>query len=199
MEAIRQQRGASHIPMARLIAFLLLFPAIVAAGSPLEGNDKGNVPRFLMVGEGLYRGGQPTRAGFEFLQKKGFKTVINLRAEDNSESELVQNLGMNYVQIPVDEVLPWSLIPAPAIAKYFEIVNSPANYPIFFHCKRGADRTGTLAALYRVAVQGWDKRKAYEEARNVGMRWYFAGLKSQIYDFHPPARTEDLQTSIKKQ
>jgi len=31
------------------------------------------------------------------------------------------------------------------------------------------------------------------------MRWYYAGLKSQIYDFRPPTRVEDLQTSMKKQ
>jgi len=185
--------------MTRFVAFLLLFALILTSGTPLHVAAAGAVPRFLMLNEGLYRGGQPTQAGFEFLKRQGFKTVVNLRAEDNRESEVVQRLGMNYIQIPVDEVLPWSQLPEAAIAKYFEIVNNPANYPIFFHCKRGADRTGAMAALYRMAVQGWGSRKAYDEALDIGMRWYYAGLKSQIYDFHRPTRVEDLQTSMKKQ
>jgi len=150
-----------------------------------------------MVAHGLYRGGQPTTAGFQFLKEMGVKTIINLRAEDNTESKTVQALGMNYVQIPVDEVRPWTRLSPASIAKYFELVNNPANYPIFFHCWRGADRTGTFAALYRIAVQGWDARKAYNEARDIGMRWYFAGLRSQIYRFHPPDNVAELQPAMK--
>ena len=102
---------------------------------------------------------------------------------------MVEGLGMNYVRIPVDEVRPWSQLPPGAIAKYFELLNNPKNYPIFFHCRRGADRTGAFAALYRIALQHWDAKKAYSEARDIGLRWYYSGLKSQIYDFHPPAAT----------
>jgi protein tyrosine/serine phosphatase len=185
--------------ITRLIAFLVLFSAIAAARPPAEVRNKGDVPRFLVVGDGLYRGGQPSATGFQTLKDKGIKTIINLRAEDNSEAKLVEKLGMHYIQIPVDEIVPWSQIPQAAIAKYFEIVNNPGNYPIFFHCKRGADRTGAMAALYRMAVQGWDRKKAYDEARDIGMRWYFTGLKAQIMEFHPPARSADLQTAIKQQ
>ena len=105
---------------------------------------------------------------------------------------------MKYIRIPVLEVRPWSQIPQGSIAKFFELVNNPENYPIFFHCRRGADRTGLFAALYRMALQRWDAVKAYNEARDIGMRWYYAGLKSQIYDFHPPA-PDELQPAIKKQ
>jgi protein tyrosine/serine phosphatase len=180
--------------MIRFIVLCLLLPAILSARASSEG-----VARFSVLADGLYRGGQPTPAGFQFLKEKGIKTIINLRSEDNHESELVQALGMNYVHIPVDEVWPWSQLPPDAIAKYFELVNNPANYPIFFHCLRGADRTGTFAALYRMAIQGWNAQKAYAEARNIGMRWYFAGLKSQIYTFRPPKDPADLQVAIKKQ
>jgi protein tyrosine/serine phosphatase len=194
-----ERKDANPLPMLRLIGFILLFPTIVAAHPVAESAGEGDIPRFTVLADGLYRGGQPSSKGFQFLKEKGVKTVINLRAEDNSEAKLVERLGMNYVQIPVSEVLPWSQIPQAAIAKYFEIINSPANYPIFFHCRRGADRTGALAALYRIALQGWDAKKAYDEARDIGMRWYFSGLKSQIYDFKPPVRAGELQPAIKKQ
>ena len=183
--------------MIRFLAFFLLFPAAVP--TKREPGADGNIARFSSVADGLYRGGQPTAEGFQFLKEKGIKTIINLRAEDNRESEVVQALGMNYVQIPVDEVWPWSQLPQAAIAKYFELVNNPANYPIFFHCRRGADRTGTFTAMYRMAVQGWGAQKAYEEARGIGMHWFYTGLKLQIYNFHPPQNIADLQVAIKKQ
>jgi protein tyrosine/serine phosphatase len=184
--------------MSRLLAFLLLFPTVLAARPTRQNASGGNIARFSTLSDGLYRGGQPTADGFRFLKEKGIKTVINLRAEDNRESNVVEGLGMNYVQIPVDETRPWSQIPPSAIAKYFELINNPENYPIFFHCKRGADRTGAFAAMYRMAIQGWNAQQAYGEARNVGMRWYYGGLKSQLYDFHPPADRAQLQSAIQQ-
>lgn len=183
--------------MTRMLVFLLLIPTILAAKPFREPATSGDIERFSSVADGLYRGSQPSATGFRFLKEKGIKTVINLRSEDNSEAKLVEALGMNYVQIPVDEVRPWSQLPPAAVAKYFELVNNPANYPIFFHCKRGADRTGAFAALYRMAIQKWDARKAYTEARNIGMRWYYGGLKEQIYGFHPPRDVAELQPTIK--
>jgi protein tyrosine/serine phosphatase len=180
------------------MGFLLFFYAIAATRSPAQTPETGEIPRFTVVAEGLYRGGQPSQKGFQFLKEKGVKTIINLRAEDNSEEAVVEKLGMRYIQIPVPELWPWSQVPAGAIAKYFELINNPENYPIFFHCRRGAERTGLLAALYRMALQEWDATKAYQEARNVGLRWFYTGLKSQIQQFRPPAR-EELQPAIKKQ
>src|SRR6516165_6972743 len=75
--------------ITRLMGFLILFPAIAAPRPPAEARHKGDVPRFLVVGDGLYRGGQPSAAGFQMLKEKGIKTIINLRAEDNSEAKLV--------------------------------------------------------------------------------------------------------------
>ena len=37
------------------------------------------VPNFHKVNDGLYRGGQPSRQGFESLAKLGIKTVLDLR------------------------------------------------------------------------------------------------------------------------
>ena len=137
-----------------------------------------------MVADGLYRGGQPEREGFEYLKSNGFKTVINLRTE-NDEEVVVKQLGLNYVHIPVS-IQAWSKIPQPAIDQYFKVLSDPNNYPIFFHCRRGADRTGAMAGFYRIAVQGWEPKKAYSEAREIGMRWWFPKIKSQIHNFKVP-------------
>ncbi|HLH30599.1 MAG TPA: tyrosine-protein phosphatase [Terriglobia bacterium] len=182
--------------MLRLIGLSLLFPLLFAETAP-QPEEQGDLPRFsILMMDGVYRGGQPTRQGFEFLKEKGVKTIINLRAENNSESRLVQELGMNYIQIPVDEARPWSVIPPAALAKFFELVNDPTNYPIFFHCLRGADRTGAFAAFYRIAIDHWDPTEAYTEARDVGMRWYYVALRAQIERFNPPSDPAKLQTAM---
>jgi protein tyrosine/serine phosphatase len=180
--------------MFYLMVFVLMFPTMLGAEPLSVPPGNGEIPRFVEIAAGLYRGGQPTETGLRLLKERGIKTVINLRME-NDESNLVQRLGMNYVHIPIEDIRPWSQIPEAAIAKYFELVNNPANYPIFFHCRRGADRTGAMAALYRMAVQGWDARRAYSEALDIGMRPWYLGLKAQLYDFRPPERAK-LQPAI---
>jgi protein tyrosine phosphatase (PTP) superfamily phosphohydrolase (DUF442 family) len=166
---------------------LLLLAAGLAAPSLLSASfSHGEIPRFMMMADGLYRGGQPSERGFQLLKEKGIRTVINLRME-NDESGVVEQLGMNYVHIPIEDIRPWTRIPPAAVAKYFELINNPANYPIFFHCRRGADRTGAMAALYRMAIERWDAPAAYSEARRIGMRSWYVGLKTQLYDFRPPA------------
>ena len=37
------------------------------------------------------------------------------------------------------------------------------NLPLLLHCHSGADKTGTVMALYRVEVQGWPLWKALFE------------------------------------
>jgi hypothetical protein len=34
---------------------------------------------------------------------------------------------------------------------------------VLVHCHHGADRTGTMCALYRIAIQGWTKEDAIQE------------------------------------
>ena len=180
--------------MLRFCIFLVLSAALAAAPLVSASFSHGEIPRFFMMADGVYRGGQPSDKGFQLLKEKGVKTVINLRME-NDESSVVQRLGMNYVHIPIEDIRPWTQIPEAAVAKYFELINNPANYPIFFHCRRGADRTGAMAALYRIAIERWDAGKAYSEARHIGMRAWYLGLRTQLYDFHPSAPPQ-LQPAI---
>ena len=166
--------------MFRPVMLILLLPALAAAA---PANTMHNIPRYQQVAEGFYRGGQPDRAGFDFLKQQGVKTIINFK-EENGEEAIVRALGMNYIHIPM-RVTVWSRISDSSIRKYFEAINNPANFPVFVHCERGADRTGAMVGLYRIAVQGWDGTRAFREARAIGMRWWYTGLKQQLYTFKP--------------
>ena len=170
--------------MSRVALLLTVFlagstPVVELAGVLPSGVE---IPRFSTLAEGIYRGGQPNEQGFLFLKRIGIKTIVNLRAEDN-EGERVHELGMNYVHIPIRLIFPWSKVSESSIQKYFDVIDNPDNYPIFVHCRRGADRTGALSALYRVKNQSWPAEKAWSEARVIGLHWWYRGLKSQVREF----------------
>jgi protein tyrosine phosphatase (PTP) superfamily phosphohydrolase (DUF442 family) len=140
------------------------------------------IKRFLQVDERLYRGGQPDARGFAYLRDIGVDTVISLRGDASSERPIVEALGMRLVHIPLT-FLPFGWgdeLPEAALRRFFEVVDDPASGIVFFHCQRGADRTGTLAGLYRIARQGWDVKRAYDEARDIGMHWWYYPLKGTL-------------------
>jgi tyrosine-protein phosphatase SIW14 len=146
-------------------------PRESAAGAPIE--------RFMQIADALYRGAQPDAQGFAYLRELGVRTIVSFR-NDDSERALVESLGMSFVHIPVT-FRPFSTdIPDDAVLRFFAVVDDPSSGPVFFHCKRGADRTGAFAGLYRMARQGWALDRAYEEARDIGMRWWYASVKNEI-------------------
>jgi protein tyrosine/serine phosphatase len=44
--------------------------------------------------------------------------------------------------------------------------------PVLIHCWHGADRTGVVAAVYRMALQGWDKDAARHEMFRGGFGYH---------------------------
>ncbi len=111
------------------------------------------MPNFGKVTDQLFRGAQPTAAGFAALQKMGVAIVVNFRDERDEmsvEQREVENLGIKYVGIP------WSGSDNPSnsqVIQFLDLVRANPTAKIFVHCKRGADRTGTMVAAYRIAVE----------------------------------------------
>ena len=152
--------------------------------------------RFNKVDERLYRGAQPTEAGFKRLKELGITTIVNLRMEPDAirtnEKEVVEKLGMKYVGIPVEDGNFFTrsrTIPDEAIRSFFKILDDDENGKVFIHCHRGADRTGAMVAFYRIGRQGWEADRAAKEARDIGMRSWYKGLQKQIREFTPATLT----------
>jgi protein tyrosine/serine phosphatase len=160
--------------------YLLLFAApIWASGAPA------GLQNFEQINEHLYRGAQPSGVGFASLAKLGVKTVVDLRASgDRSihESALAQALGMRYVNVPLDGYR----APTQAqIAKLLGILCDPSAGTIFIHCRRGADRTGTIIAAYRIDHDHWDNQQALSEARAFKMAAWERSMQHFILQFRP--------------
>ena len=63
--------------------------------------SKPGLPNLHKVSDTLYRGAQPTAAGFPELRKMGIKTVVCLR-NFHSDNELLGTNGLAYVAIPMN-------------------------------------------------------------------------------------------------
>jgi protein tyrosine phosphatase (PTP) superfamily phosphohydrolase (DUF442 family) len=149
------------------------------------------IKRFMQVGSNLYRGAQPDREGFTFLRDLGIRTVVSFR-NDDSERALVETLGMTFVHIPVTFRPFGGDMPRDAAEQFLATLDNPASGPVFVHCKRGADRTGAFIGLYRMLRQGWDLKRAYDEARDVGMRWWYTDVKDELATLARAFRQRDL-------
>jgi protein tyrosine phosphatase (PTP) superfamily phosphohydrolase (DUF442 family) len=121
------------------------------------------LPNLHKVSPGLYRGAQPTPAGFKELKNLGVRTVINLR-EPAADRAGLQGTGLACECIPMTAFHPRD----EDVVRFLQIVARADGAPVFVHCKRGADRTGLMCAIYRIAVQGWSKEQALAEMTQGG-------------------------------
>lgn len=131
------------------------------------------MPNLHRVSDTLYRSAEPNTGGLENLQPLGVHTVINLQRYRTDRDE-AEALGYRYEQIPFDA---WA--PSEAqVVQFLRYVNDPAGAPYLVHCQHGADRSGVMCAVYRIAVQGWAKDDALREMRwgGYGYHWHMQHL-----------------------
>jgi tyrosine-protein phosphatase SIW14 len=167
--------------MSRLaVGITLVIPFCLGAAEPI------GVSNFHQVSEDIYRGAQPTLEGFQALAKMGIKTIVDLRheaAQVLQEQRMVEALGMKFLSVPMTMHAPTD----DQVSRVLQQLNSSAGR-VFVHCQGGRDRTGTVIACYRIAHDGWDSKKALDEARldgmrrDVGMKKYVRKFRSSLTD-----------------
>ena len=123
------------------------------------------VPNFGEVTSTLYRGGQPTKEGFETLARMGIAIIVDTGRSKRDE-KLVTSLGMTYVSLPWYCPFPKDKV----FAEFIEITKQNPHKKIFVHCRLGDDRTGMMIAAYRMAVEHWTAKEALEEMHEFGYR-----------------------------
>jgi protein tyrosine/serine phosphatase len=143
------------------------------------------VPRFSQVNEHLYRGGQPSRAAIAALPKLGIHAVIDLRGTGEraaNEEKQVVALGMKYYSVPLP---PLAAPTAQQVATILALVEDSENWPVFIHCQRGKDRTGTIVACYRIVHDRWPNERALMEAKEHGLSRFERAMQAFIAAFRP--------------
>ena len=150
------------------------------------------VPNFHQVDAQIYRGGQPSDEGWHSLAKLGIKTVVDLRRPNehstSAEQQAVKAAGMSYLNVPMNGLF----APTDAIvSKLLRIFDTKSAGPIFVHCRRGADRTGTVVACYRMSHDHWQNERALSEAKSFGMSWVEIGMRRYISRYRPATDQAD--------
>jgi uncharacterized protein (TIGR01244 family) len=142
------------------------------------------LPNFRKVNERLTAGAQPESGGIKRLAELGIKAIVNLRGEDErtrAEEAEARALGLHYYSVPMPGL---SRPTDEQVARVMAIIDAEENWPVFVHCKRGADRTGTIIGCYRIAHEGWTAERALSEAKQYGMSWLERGMRDYISDFY---------------
>ena len=177
-----------------IIALTAIFNLRVVAAQTTHGQEARTgenettrypeLPNFHRVNERLYRGGQPRADGIQKLAALGINTIINLRAGDDRsrrEEREAQAAGLRYFNVPFKRL---GRPTDEQIKKTLAIINAMENGRVFVHCQHGADRTGSVIAIYRVAHDGWTSKEAKREANRYGMRFWQRGMKDYISDYY---------------
>jgi hypothetical protein len=119
----------------------------------------------------IYRGAQPSPGVVATLARDyGVRTIVNLRGSCLGvdwyvgQTRMVQELGIAQEDISFSA----SRLPSAAELRRLLDVLEGTEYPIYVHCRRGADRTGLTATVALLIEPGIDLAEA---RRQLGL-WY---------------------------
>jgi protein tyrosine phosphatase (PTP) superfamily phosphohydrolase (DUF442 family) len=135
------------------------------------------VPNLYRVSDDLYRSAQPTAGGMRSLKKAGIKTIVSLRSFHSDRDEIGET-GLGYEHIDMKAWHPEE----EEIVRFLRVVTRHERTPVLVHCEYGADRTGTVCAIFRILIQGWSKEEAVREMSEGGFGFHgvWTNLKQWI-------------------
>jgi tyrosine-protein phosphatase SIW14 len=150
------------------ISAALLFLALSLASSGFAQNTRKRVEgvqNFGQVTDRYFRGGAVTPDGVDNLAAMGVKTIIDLRDKPSpGEPEACKRNGIRYHKFGLNG----SETPDEKVINEILSIVKNAKEPVYVHCSAGKHRAGTIAALYRIRVQGWSLDKTWAEQQSYG-------------------------------
>lgn len=181
---VAASRGASTRTRAAMLGVLgawILLGGCATATLPASDTRPANwatpvtaagVPNLYRVNASLYRSAQPTHDAFAALDEgaplvpgdTAIRTILSLRASRTDDSLAATPSTVHLEHVPVYS---WH-VEDEDVLRFLRIVTDPAKQPVLVHCRRGADRTGLMVAIYRVVVEGWTRADAIDEMTHGG-------------------------------
>jgi protein tyrosine/serine phosphatase len=188
VHSIRVRVFAALLGVASLAGPAFAQSAVVPASSVTATKaslSRIRIDNFGKINDNYFRGSQPRGNDYADLAAIGVKTVIDLQKDGPSnEAGIVQRDGMQFFRIGMTT----SDAPTSAqIKQFFDIVNNPANQPVYVHCAGGRHRTGTMTALFRMTQDGWTPQQAYTEMKQYRFEGFpdHPVLRNFVYAYKP--------------
>lgn len=112
--------------------------------------------------EKLSSSGMPTAEQMKSVAEAGVQLVINLAPHDvkkaiPNEPELVEALGMQYINIPVN----WGTPTKDGLNIFMDAMDANQDKKIHVHCEANF-RASAFIAMYRILRLGWKREEALE-------------------------------------
>jgi protein tyrosine phosphatase (PTP) superfamily phosphohydrolase (DUF442 family) len=130
---------------------------------PLASKDLKNLYR---LDAHVYRSAQPDEAGFAELAALGVTDILNLRDYHDDDGE-AKGLPLKLHRVEMEA----GSITAAQVLDALRVIRD-AKGPVLIHCWHGSDRTGTVAAMYRIVFQNWSKEAALDELKDGGYGYH---------------------------
>ena len=117
------------------------------------------------VDDKLYRSEQPIADDIAAINAAQIRTIVNLRYFNrNRNTDLfAQNPHIRLVNQPL---LTWRVRPKDLAAALYQIEQGQKHGAVLVHCYHGADRTGTIVAMYRIVYHGLPIADALAEMKH---------------------------------
>jgi uncharacterized protein (TIGR01244 family) len=159
---------------------LLAAPALAQEQKtdPLAGNP--GISNYYRVRPDVATAGQPSDQALADIQKAGFKTIINLRTEQEGsleEKPKAEALGLEYHNIPIGS----DGISKEQVALFEKILGDSTTHPVFVHCA-SSNRVGAMWFIHQVLGEGKDEASALEEAKKAGLKPSLEGTAREFVE-----------------
>ena len=137
------------------------------------------IRNFCVVTPGtLWRGPRPDASDAQWLLDHGVRSIISLQLNDKRAFEHASaspdlSRSLPYFQVP--GFSPFQVLSATHLDDHvalFLAIMKQAPKPIYVHCRAGVDRTGVVAAAYRVMIEGADPRQVSADMARWHSPWY---------------------------
>lgn len=149
------------------------------------------VRNFTRVDATIGCAGATSPEAMKGIRELGFVSIVNLRLATEEGVDIdaartaASDAGLRYIHLPFDHNNPSDAV----VEQFLATVADTANQPVFIHCG-SANRVAALWMVKRVIADGWDRARAEEEARAIGL------TSEKLHEFaiqyiarrQPPAR-----------
>lgn len=132
-------------------------------------------PNLYSIDGNMFRCSQPSPKQLKtFKNKYNFKTIINLRGENGLSAYSLEKKACSSLNLDLVNFRAYSRNPPEfhEILQLIELFNN-IEYPALMHCKSGSDRTGVVAALYRIL----HLKESVEKAFKKELHWKYGHIK----------------------
>ncbi len=152
------------------MACLILFSSAHAQNSDSLILNSKSFKNLYKINDSVFRSEQPSKKGFKELELAGIETIISFRRLRN-DSTKARGTDLELIHLPLQT----KKIEQSDIITALKVIHK-APKPLLIHCWHGSDRTGVVAAAYRIVFENWSKKKAIAEFKQKEYgyheRWY---------------------------